>query len=688
MKILNQAWSTYRHARRVMSRITYVLRKPLVAVLMVAIGPDIAAAAAPQPSLVRVFPSGGQRGTQVEVTVIGANLGNVIAARFSGSQLSADVIEAKDANQLKLRVSIPSDAEIGGCDLRLLTSGGVSNRLPFVVGDLGELNEAEPNSERAQAQQIAALPCVVNGDISGEDQDFFRFNAKAGETFVFEVCGRRIRPYLKIDDRVGWFDPCLTLLDAAGNEIQFIDDFRDDPDPVLIQKFEQDGEYTIVVRDSLYRGRAEFVYRLRMGVLPFITHVYPLGWHKHSYAKVQVFGANLPVVSLFTIPAHAPPIHPVRVAANGVTSNALPFAVDDVSEVFESAENNTPETAQRVIAPVTVNGRMEKEQDQDYIVFAAAKGQRLIVEVSARQFGSPLDSFVQILNLQGGVYAANDDAEATPMQLHRADARLDFTVPADGDYFVRLRDFTNRGGDEFSYRLKIAPPQPRFELEVTPDNSRLEQNGSVALTVNMTRKDGFDSDVTLKIQDLPLGIVASSAKISKGQTSTSITLTATSDAPLGAMAIPLRISGHAAELSEFGDPMATGIESVEYVTSQIQKVPVADAVLALTPAVAPFSLSTEVPSVTVRKEQPQEVKVTVSRRPGIVGPVTLSMQGLPANVSVPAVTVPAEASEATLILTAAANAVVAENNILIQGQMTIENQRLNQITPAFELRVD
>ena len=92
--------------------------------------------------------------------------------------------------------------------------------------------------------------------------------------------------------------------------------------------------------------------------------------------------------------------------------------------------------------------------------------------------------------------------------------------------------------------------------------------------------------------------------------------------------------------------------------------------------------------MTVRKEQPQEVKVTVSRRPGIVGPVTLSMQGLPANVSVPAVTVPAEASEATLILTAAANAVVAENNILIQGQMTIENQRLNQITPAFELRVD
>jgi hypothetical protein len=37
------------------------------------------------------------------------------------------------------------------------------------------------------------------------------------------------------------------------------------------------GEYTIEIRDALYRGREDFVYRIAIGELPFVTSAFPLG---------------------------------------------------------------------------------------------------------------------------------------------------------------------------------------------------------------------------------------------------------------------------------------------------------------------------------------------------------------------------------------------------------------------------
>jgi hypothetical protein len=40
---------------------------------------------------------------------------------------------------------------------------------------------------------------------------------------------------------------------------------------------------------------------------------------------------------------------------------------------------------------------------------------------------------------------------------------------AAGDYLLRLADVQGRGGDEYAYRLSIAPPGPDFVLRTRPD---------------------------------------------------------------------------------------------------------------------------------------------------------------------------------------------------------------------------
>src|SRR5262249_13156000 len=75
--------------------------------------------------------------------------------------------------------------------------------------------------------------------------------------------------------------------------------------------------------------------------------------------------------------------------------------VGEYAEVSEQGSNDEPAAAQHVPTPVTINGRIEKPGDADYFRFAAQKGQRLILDVNARRLGSPLDSFIEILDLEG-----------------------------------------------------------------------------------------------------------------------------------------------------------------------------------------------------------------------------------------------------------------------------------------------
>ncbi len=255
------------------------------------------------------------------------------------------------------------------------------------------------------------------------------------------------------------------------------------------------------------------------------------------------------------IPADASDVHWVTVQRDGLRSNALPLAVDDLPEAIETEPNDTPAAAQAVAVPVVINGRIQAPGDADYFAFQAEAGQTLALEVNARRLGSPLDSILTLYDSTGRKLAEHDDPapQAVPnalgtgvendsgasidprdaLLIHRADARLVHTFESAGKYVVRIGDVTDQGGQEYAYRLKIAPAEKDFALRVKTDVANVVQGDSALVAVNVFRRNGFDGPVRVEVQGLPAGFVASEATIPAGQNDGQLTLSAPADAATG-----------------------------------------------------------------------------------------------------------------------------------------------------------
>jgi hypothetical protein len=578
---------------------------------------------------------------------------------------------------------------LGERDIRLVTPGGISNRFRFFVGDLPEINEVEPNSEMKQAQQLPSLPILVNGQITQPDRDFFRFAAKAGQTLVFQVEARRLLPYIP-DAVPGWLDACLTLYDAAGKELAFVDDYRFSPDPVLFYNVPKDGEYMLELRDMLYRGRPEFVYRLRIGVLPCITHVFPLGGQRSAAAQIGLFGVNLPEPTMnLAVPGDSPPVRSVEVNGAGLTSNALPWAVGELPETREEEPNDTPAQANRVGVPVAISGRIQRSGDSDYFVFRARAGQALVMEVFARRLDSPLDSILTLLNSKGQELAENDDNVDPTESLvtHHADSRLVYTFPAAEDYVLRVRDVQGNGGEEYAYRLVIAPPRPDFALRVTPDNARVGRGDTAAIAVNSLRKD-YGGEIGLTVQNLPPGFTASDAVIPAGQDQARLTITAPRDA-----AIPFfspTIVGTAAIGKETVVRKAVGAESVMQAFSYTHVVPAQEFLVAV---LEPTPLSLSIGGATkegleIRQGGEALVIVKAFRKQGLKGEVSLAADSPPGGISLkPAVIPPDKDEVAVTVAVAKEVAVGVRQNLVLTGALKTDKETFTRFAPAIAIKV-
>ena len=572
----------------------------------------------PRPVIKYVFPAGGQRGKSVEVIVSGTELQGAADVRITGGGIAAKVLKVENPNTVRATVAIAPDAELGERDLRIITPArGVSNRFRFVVGELPEITEKEPNSLKSQAQPLESLPVSINGQVLPADKDVFRFAAKAGQTLVCEVQARKLLPYIA-DAVPGWLEAHLTLYDAEGRELASAGRSRFDPDPVLIYNVPKDGDYFIEIRDSFYRGREDFIYKLSIGNLPYITRVFPLGGKRNSDVPVELQGANLPTKSMkLTLPGDSAPLRFVSSSHHGLNSNALPFAVSDHRETRETAPHDSFDKATLVEIPVAINGRLERSRDAQYFRFTVKGGQRFVMEVQARRLGSPLDSIITLFNSEGAQLAEQDDTDmGDPLLTHHADSRLDYTFPADGDYVVRIQDVQGGGGDAYAYRLDIAPPRPDFALRIVPENPRLGEADSAFVTVKALRKDGFNGEIDLAVQNLPKGFVASKAVIAAGQVETRLTITAPPNAPV-ALFSPT-IVGTATLDKGAATREAGGAEDVMQAFSLRHDVPTREFLVAVIES-ADFTLSTNIPSTEVRdvRRESQVAVVVKTLRKGI-----------------------------------------------------------------------
>ncbi|HLP75862.1 MAG TPA: PPC domain-containing protein, partial [Candidatus Paceibacterota bacterium] len=314
----------------------------------------------------------------------------------------------------------------------------------------------------------------------------------------------------------GWFQATLALYDVKGNELAYDNRYRFNPDPVLHYSIVRDGEYVIEIKDSIYRGREDFVYRLEIGELPFVTSVFPLGGTAGRETAVELTGWNLPGTnSIRHVSYDQPGVYQLS-ARNGERAvNPVPFAVDALPDCLEVEPDNPPEQAQRITLPVIVNGRIDPPGDVDVFRFEGKAGQEIVAEVFARRLNSPMDSALRLTDASGAQLAFNDDFDdkGAGLETHHADSYLRATLPADGTYFIHLGDTQHQGGPECAYRLRISEPRPDFELRLVPSGINPRGTVNVPVTIYALRRDGFTNEIKLELKDAPEGCVLSGARI-------------------------------------------------------------------------------------------------------------------------------------------------------------------------------
>ncbi len=451
-----------------------------------------------------------------------------------------------------LRITLATNAEAGEREIRLASPSGLSNPLRFRVGQLPEFTKRDTktvpdeatlrqrrfsNEEKAVAptEMKITLPATVNGQILPGGVDRYRFQARKGQNLVIAVAARELIPYLP-DAVPGWFQAALALCDAKGQELAHADHYLFHPDPVIHYEIPKDGEYAVEIRDSIYRGREDFVYRMTVGEVPYVTSIFPLGGPAEAQTTVEVKGWNLPVSSLM-LSNGAPGIYPLAFRAADDVVNGLPFAVDNLPERLEQEPNNTLATAQPVTLPIIVNGRIGQPGECDVFRIAGRAGDAIVAEVHARRLDSPLDSILKLTDADGKQLAFNDDYEdkGAGLDTHFADSFLAATLPAEGTYYLHLGDAQRQGGPEHAYRLRISPPRPDFALRVVPSSINVRGGASVPLTVYALRRDGFTNEITLSMLDAPKGFKLDSAKVPANQDQVRVTLQAPpapTDAPV------------------------------------------------------------------------------------------------------------------------------------------------------------
>ncbi|MCY4567808.1 MAG: hypothetical protein OXD49_05810 [Candidatus Poribacteria bacterium] len=673
-----------------------------------------------QPTLTAVFPQGGQQGRSVEVTLTGTNLGTATAVWFSGKGITAEIKEktgqaAVVFNGVGVSGSIPSDAQLlasltiapdaplGVQQIRVVTPYGASNAGSFVVGNLREIIEEETeeseseNSSMMEADWLA-LPVTVNGTIASiDDEDSFTFQLKKDVRLICEVAAQQIGSLL---------DSYLVLRDANGTEVAN-SGLGNAFDSVLDYTALETGKYTLHIRDIRYKGGDGYGYRLSIGELPYLETIFPLGGQRGTENAIAVTGANLDTVESIqvSIGAETPTgEQSLRVQTpSGLATNPHPFAIGNWVEMVETEPNNTTGNASAVTTPITLNGKIDKPGDIDWFSFEIKEPQFLVFEVEGNKLSSNLDALLTLYGpgkpMEGSEEMAwNDNKEQVLMvnddAVSGADARIDWNFEAVGKYSVAIRDLNNQGGETYPYRLNIRPLEPDCELSVvgldirnrpsSMDNPRVSRGSSVTLQVDVTRLDQFAGPIRLYCPALPKTFDVSPTIVDADQNRALLTVTVPWDAPLGLM--PFSV---------------VGIYAVG--GRQIERTATPSPILLTVMDAPEFTLTAAEIGLSAIHNKTVDLHVTATRRDDFVGPITLSVSGLPNRVSVlpdpvstKPVTIAEGETEATLSVKAGTFERREEFSVLptpgtsyvsVTGTATVNGETVKQSTPAIPLTI-
>ncbi len=163
-------------------------------------------------------------------------------------------------------------------------------------------------------------------------------------------------------------------------------------------------------------------------------------------AAADASGSPLTTVNQFLvrIAAEVPAgVYEARVMTRLGLSTSRAFSVSVLPEVLREQPNTSLETAMALSLNTVCNATISNRAVDHYAI-DARQGERLIVDCSA----SGIDSKAKPVLILA-------DAEGRDLVVERRGEALDYQVPADGKYIVKVHDLTFDGGPNHFYRLAV-----------------------------------------------------------------------------------------------------------------------------------------------------------------------------------------------------------------------------------------
>ena len=139
--------------------------------------------------------------------------------------------------------------------------GNLYDPIPVYVSDEKVLLEDGDDNDDVEHAQLIEVPAVVNGRMDKEaDIDYYRFEAKKGDTLAFEVIARRSQSML---------DSFISIENEEGKRLNSADDYTFGRRSNWDSRYDNcvvpaDGVYHVSIYDRHLRGGPEFVYALEI----------------------------------------------------------------------------------------------------------------------------------------------------------------------------------------------------------------------------------------------------------------------------------------------------------------------------------------------------------------------------------------------------------------------------------------